>query len=413
MSASGLPFDDIRALAALLPEADADAVAAVRARDATLTKPPGALGRLEEIVRFMAAWQGTSKPVVTRPMVAIFAGNHGVVQQGVSPFPPEVTRQMLENFAAGGAAINQICATFDIGLKIFELALELPTEDITQDAAMDERAAAATIAFGMEAIAGGSDLLCLGEMGIGNTTIAAAIYHALYGGKASDWVGRGTGVDDAGLARKISAVERAVALHAAHLSDPLEILRRLGGREIAAMMGAILAARLQKVPVILDGYVVTAAAALLHAMNPAALDHCLAGHISAEGAHGEVLRRLGLKPILDLEMRLGEASGAALAVCVVKAAVACHNGMATFDQAKVSITRSAGMTTITSVPSRIFERRWNCPPCRSTNPLTMGRPRPVPCSAVLIACVPRPKDSWTISISSAGIPGPVSLIETY
>jgi nicotinate-nucleotide--dimethylbenzimidazole phosphoribosyltransferase len=336
MSASGLPFDDIRALAVLLPEADTDAVAGVRARDVTLTKPPGALGRLEEIALFMAAWQGTSRPVVTRPMVAIFAGNHGVVKQGVSPFPQEVTRQMLENFAAGGAAINQICATFDIGLKIFELALELPTEDITQDAAMDERAAAATIAFGMEAIAGGSDLLCLGEMGIGNTTIAAAIYHALYGGKAADWVGRGTGVDDEGLARKVSAVQRAVALHKAHLSDPLEVLRRVGGREIAAMMGAILAARLQKVPVILDGYVVTAAAALLHALNPAALDHCLAGHVSAEGAHAEVLRRLGLRPILDLGMRLGEASGAALAVGVVKAAVACHNGMATFEQAQVA-----------------------------------------------------------------------------
>jgi nicotinate-nucleotide--dimethylbenzimidazole phosphoribosyltransferase len=336
MSTTGLPFDDIRALASLLPEADEDAVAGVRTRDATLTKPPGALGRLEEIARFMGAWQGTSKPAVSRPMVAIFAGNHGVVKQGVSPFPQEVTRQMLENFAAGGAAINQICATFDIGLKIFELALDLPTEDITEEAAMDERSAAATIAFGMEAIAGGSDLLCLGEMGIGNTTIAAAIYHALYGGQAADWVGRGTGVDDAGLARKVSAVERAIALHKAHLADPLEVLRRVGGREIAAMMGAILAARLQKVPVILDGYVVTAAAALLHALNPAALDHCLAGHVSAEGAHGEVLRRLGLRPLLDLGMRLGEASGAALAVGVVKAAVACHNGMATFEQAQVA-----------------------------------------------------------------------------
>ncbi len=336
MSTTGLPFDDIRALAVLLPEADGEAVAGVRARDSMLTKPPGALGRLEDITRFMAAWQGTSRPAITRPMVAIFAGNHGVVKQGVSPFPQEVTRQMLENFAAGGAAINQICATFDIGLKIFELALDLPTEDITEEAAMDERSAAATIAFGMEAIAGGSDLLCLGEMGIGNTTIAAAIYHALYGGEAADWVGRGTGVDDAGLARKISAVERATTLHKAHLTDPLEILRRVGGREIAAMMGAILAARLQKVPVILDGYVVTAAAALLHAMNPAALDHCLAGHVSAEGAHGEVLTRLGLKPILDLGMRLGEASGAALAVGVVKAALACHNGMATFEQAQVA-----------------------------------------------------------------------------
>jgi len=336
MSATGLPFDDIRALIGMMRGPDEAAIAAVQAREATLTKPSGSLGRLEEIAAFVAGWQGKGKPAVTRPLVAIFAANHGVVKQGVSPYPQEVTRQMMENFAAGGAAINQICATFDIGLKVFDLALDYPSGDITEEAALDEKAAAATIAFGMEATAGGSDLLCLGEMGIGNTTIAAAIYHALYGGTAADWVGRGTGIDDAGLARKVSAVEKAVALHRDHLGDPLEVLRRLGGREIAAIAGAILAARLQNVPVILDGYVVTAAAAILHALDPSALDHCLAGHISAEGAHRAVLARLGLRPILDLGMRLGEGSGAALAVGIVRAAVACHNDMATFDQAKVS-----------------------------------------------------------------------------
>jgi nicotinate-nucleotide--dimethylbenzimidazole phosphoribosyltransferase len=336
MSATGMPFDDIRALIGMIRGPDEAAIAAVRARDAVLTKPAGSLGRLEEIAAFVAGWQGKPRPAVTRPLVAIFAANHGVVKQGVSPFPQDVTRQMMENFAAGGGAVNQICATFDIGLKVFDLALDIPTGDITEEPALDEKAAAATIAFGMEATAGGSDLLCLGEMGIGNTTIAAAIYYALYGGKAADWVGRGTGVDDAGLARKITAVEKAVALHRPHLADPLEVLRRLGGREIAALVGAILAARLQNVPVILDGYVVTAAAAILHAMDPSALDHCLAGHVSAEAAHAEVLKRLGLKPILDLGMRLGEGSGAALAVSVVKAAVACHNDMATFEQARVS-----------------------------------------------------------------------------
>lgn len=336
MSATGLPFDDVRALIGMMRGPDQAAMAAVVARDAVLTKPAGALGRLEEIAAFIAGWQGKPRPAVTRPLVAIFAANHGVVKQGVSPFPQEVTRQMMENFTAGGAAVNQICATFDIGLKVFDLALEFPTGDITEEPALDEKAAAATIAFGMEATAGGSDLLCLGEMGIGNTTIAAAIYLALYGGNAADWVGRGTGVDDAGLARKVAAVEKAVALHRPHLGDPLEVLRRLGGREIAAMVGAILAARLQNVPVILDGYVVTAAAAILHAIDSTALDHCLAGHVSAEGAHAEVLKRLGLKPVLDLGMRLGEGSGAALAVAVVKAAVACHNDMATFAQAKVS-----------------------------------------------------------------------------
>jgi nicotinate-nucleotide--dimethylbenzimidazole phosphoribosyltransferase len=192
------------------------------------------------------------------------------------------------------------------------------------------------MAFGMEAIAGGTDLLVLGEMGIGNTTIAAAIYRALYGGEAKQWVGRGTGIDDVGLQRKIRAVEDAMAFHGPHLADPLEILRRVGGREIAAMAGSILAARLQRIPVILDGYVVCAAAAVLHALEPRSLDHCIAGHLSAEGAHAEVLRRLGKKPLLDLGMRLGEASGGAMAVAIVKAAVACHRDMATFQQAGVS-----------------------------------------------------------------------------
>jgi nicotinate-nucleotide--dimethylbenzimidazole phosphoribosyltransferase len=333
---TALPFDDIRALLALMPDLDAKAVAAVRARDRQLTKPPGSLGRLEEIVEWLAAVQGLAPPAVTQPLVAIFAANHGVVAKGVSPYPAEVTRQMLANFSAGGAAINQICATFDIGLKVFDLALDIPTDDITEGPAMDEAACAATMAFGMEALAGGTDLLVLGEMGIGNTTIAAAIYHGLYGGAAGDWVGRGTGVDEAGLARKRAAVEAAVALHRPNLKDPLEVLRRLGGREVAAIAGAILAARTQRVPVVLDGYVVCAAAAILHALDPASLDHCLAGHLSAEGAHAEVLRRLGKRPLLDLGMRLGEGSGGALAVATIKAALACHRGMATFGQAGVT-----------------------------------------------------------------------------
>jgi nicotinate-nucleotide--dimethylbenzimidazole phosphoribosyltransferase len=302
-----------------------------------LTKPEGALGKLERLVEWLAAWQGKAKPTILRPLVAVFAANHGVVEQGVSAYPATVTRAMLENFAAGGAAINQICATFDIGLKVFELALDYPTNDITVEPAMDEAACAATFAFGMEAIAGGTDLLCLGEMGIGNTTIAAAIYHALYGGEASDWVGRGTGANDEILARKIDAVERAVALNEGHLSDPLEIMRRLGGREIAALAGAIMAARMERIPVILDGYVVTAAAALLHALDPATLDHCIAGHLSAEGAHAEVLRRIGKAPVLDLGMRLGEGTGAALTAGLLKAALACHRDMATFEQAHVPV----------------------------------------------------------------------------
>jgi nicotinate-nucleotide--dimethylbenzimidazole phosphoribosyltransferase len=331
---TGLPFDDIRRLIREMPEADQASYDAARARDATLTKPPGSLGRLEEIAAFMASWQ-RKRPAVMRPLVTVFAGNHGVVAHGVSAYPQSVTRQMLDNFGAGGAAINQICNAFNIGFKAYDLALEFPTGDITVEPAMDEKTCVGTMAFGMEAIGGGHDLVAIGEMGIGNTTIAAAIYAALYGGDISHWVGRGTGVDDAGLKRKIAAVETALAAHKTRLGDPLEILRHLGGREVAAMAGVIIAARMERIPVILDGYVATAAAAVLHAVSPHTLDHCLAGHLSAEGAHRDVLKRIGKEPILDLGMRLGEGSGAALAIAVVKAAVACHDGMATFGEAHV------------------------------------------------------------------------------
>jgi nicotinate-nucleotide--dimethylbenzimidazole phosphoribosyltransferase len=333
--ATGLPFDDIRSLMQEMPGPDRDAVAKCRTREAKLTKPPGALGRLEQITEWMAAWQGHYPPRADRTVVAVFAGNHGVVAQGVAAYPAAVTAQMVANFRADGAAVNQICKSFDLGLKVFELALEHPTRDITEDAALDEAACAATMAYGMEAIEA-CDLLCIGEMGIGNTTIAAAIAHGLYGGAPEDWVGPGTGVDAAGLARKADAVRRAVALHRDHLGDPLEVLRRLGGRELAAMAGAILAARLNRVPVLLDGYVATAAAAVLHAMDPASLDHCLAGHRSAEPAHRRLLERIGKEPVLDLGMRLGEGSGAALAAAMVKAAIALHTGMATFEGAGVS-----------------------------------------------------------------------------
>jgi nicotinate-nucleotide--dimethylbenzimidazole phosphoribosyltransferase len=331
------PLDDFRALFAAMPGPDERAVAAVRQRDRQLTKPPGSLGRMEEIAEWLAAWQGRAPPVVRQPLVAVFAANHGVANRNVSAYPAEVTRQMVDNFAAGGAAINQICAAFDLGLKVYDLALDRPTGDIASGPAFeDERECAATVAFGMEAIAGGVDLLVLGEMGIGNTTVAAAVYNALYGGSVADWVGRGTGVDEDGLARKRDAVAVALATHAGALDDPLDVLCRLGGREIAAMAGAIVAARMNRVPVIVDGYVTSAAAAIVHALAPSALDHCLFGHLSAEGAHGLVLARLGKRPLLDLGMRLGEGTGAALAAGLVKAAAALHSGMATFGEAGVS-----------------------------------------------------------------------------
>lgn len=334
------PYADIVDLLRLAPAGDEAAVATVRTRDQTLTKPPGSLGKLEELVEFLARWQGKGKPTIDNPMVAIFAGNHGVTDEGVSAFPREVTAQMVANFTAGGAAISQICALHELNLRVFELALELPTGNITREAALDDKMCAATIAYGMEAIAGKPDLLCIGEMGIGNTTVAAAIYAALYGGSGADWVGRGTGVDDAGLRRKAAAVDAAIAFHKSGFADPLSILARVGGREIAAMLGALIAARHQKIPVIVDGFVATSAAAVAHSINPAAIDHCVFAHVSAEHAHQRAIAAMGKTALLDLGMRLGEGSGAALAAIMAKTALHLHNNMATFAEAAVSTKSS-------------------------------------------------------------------------
>jgi nicotinate-nucleotide--dimethylbenzimidazole phosphoribosyltransferase len=325
---------DFRALLANLPAADAAATKAAQARNGVLTKPPGALGRLEDVAIWVAGWQGTAKPQINQPQVAIFAGNHGVVAQGVSAFPAEVTVQMVANFRAGGAAINQLAKTFGATMTVAELELDRPTGDFTQGPAMTEGDLVAALLVGWNAVDAGADILVPGEMGIGNTTAAAAIACALFGGTPQDWVGRGTGVDDAGLARKAKAVAAGVALHTSR--EPMEVLRCLGGREIAAMAGAMLAARALRIPVILDGFIACSAAAVLYAANKAALDHCIAGHVSAEAAHARLLTQLGKMPLLSLGLRLGEGSGAAVALGVVKAAVACHSGMASFAEAGVA-----------------------------------------------------------------------------
>jgi nicotinate-nucleotide--dimethylbenzimidazole phosphoribosyltransferase len=264
---------------------------------------------------------------VLRPVVAGFAGNHGVARHGVSPRLAEATQRLVELAAAGGAAINQICIAHDLGLKVYDLALHLPTADFTEAAALDERACAATMAFGMEAVAGGVDLLAIGDVGVGASTAAAAIFAALLGGSGADWVGPGSGADAAMMARKADTVDRGLALHAAHLGDPLEILRRFGGREFAAIAGAIVAARMEKVPVVLDGFSATAVAAILQRANPAALDHCLLSHVSAEPGHRKAIERLGLEPLLDLGLHHGEAAGAGLAAGFVRTAALVHSGM--------------------------------------------------------------------------------------
>jgi nicotinate-nucleotide--dimethylbenzimidazole phosphoribosyltransferase len=318
-----------------VPAGDAAAAAAVAAREAALTKPAGSLGRLEETVEWLARWQGRSPPRLERVDILVFAGNHGVTAQGVSAYPAAVTTQMVANFAAGGAAINQFARAAGANLRVIPLALDRPTVDFTVAPAMSEREFLAAVESGCEAVTPGADLVCLGEMGIGNTTAAAALAAALFGGGGARWAGRGTGVDEAGLARKRAVIDRSLARHAAALADPLACAATFGGRELAAILGATLAARRQRIPVLLDGFVCTAAAAPLVRLHAGALDHALAAHVSAEAGHRLLLEQLALRPLLDLGMRLGEGSGAAVALLVLRAALACHTGMATFAQAGV------------------------------------------------------------------------------
>src|SRR5947209_4299120 len=268
-------FAALRAACFDLPIGSALAAAAVASREARLTKPPGSLGRLERIVAWLAHWQGRSPPRLDRVEVLVFAGNHGVTAQGVSAYPVAVTAQMVANFAAGGAAINQLARLAGANLRVIALSLAEPTADFTLAPAMDEAAFLAAVATGAEAVSPDADLVCLGEMGIGNTTSAAAIAAALFGGGGAHWAGRGTGVDHAGLARKQAVIDTALARHAAVLDDPLMIAAALGGRELAAILGAALAARRRCIPILLDGFVSTAAVAPLARLNSDAIRHAL------------------------------------------------------------------------------------------------------------------------------------------
>lgn len=336
MTASFSSLEEFFSVLQQAPEIDSQALEAARDRNGQLTKPPGALGRLEDLAIWYAGWRGTPKPQLTAPQVVIFAGNHGVTAQGISAFPAEVTEQMVLNFQSGGAAINQLSSCFGARLDVHALQLERPTADFTQGPAMSEDECIEALKTGWAAVDKTSDLLVTGEMGIGNTTSAAAIALALYGGSGADWAGRGTGVDDAGLSRKAKVIEAGLNANPQAAGNGLEALRCLGGRELAAMVGAIAHARMLRIPVILDGFICTAAvAALAHAV-PEALDHAVAGHVSAEVAHKAILDQIDKKPLLSMDMRLGEGSGAALAISMLQAAVACHSGMATFAEAGVA-----------------------------------------------------------------------------
>jgi nicotinate-nucleotide--dimethylbenzimidazole phosphoribosyltransferase len=335
----GIDFTSIEVIRGALRDAPGPSTRAqgeTRTREATLTKPPGSLGRLEDISAWLAAWQDRAPPKVENPQVIVFVGNHGIAARGVSAYPAEVTAQMVANFEAGGAAVNQLSKTAGATFRVIPIKLNKSTADFSDAPAMDEAAFIEAFNIGSNAVDPDCDLLCIGEMGIANTTSAAAVCHALFGDEAADWVGPGTGITGDTITLKTDVVRDAVQFHLSETSDPLDILRRLGGRELAAMAGSITRARHSKIPVLIDGYVAGAAAAALEQAHPGSLDHALCAHVSAEPGHRRLLAKFGKSALLDLGMRLGEASGAALAINLVRAAADCHAGMATFADAGVT-----------------------------------------------------------------------------
>ncbi len=334
-------FAEIHTIFQEFPTACTDSEKAVQEREKILTKPQGALGILEHIALHYARWQGKAHITLNHPRVSIFAGNHGVAKQGVSAYPSEVTAQMVQNFRNQGAAVNQLCKMTDADLRVYEMRLEYPTYDFTEQPAMSETDCVHAIAYGMTTVEPGIDTLCVGEMGIGNSTSGAAMAYALFGGNPVNWTGPGTGVSGDVYAHKVAVVEKAVALHKNAMRvhgkiDGLRVLQHLGGFELCAIVGAIIAGRMARVPIILDGYTCTVAAAILYSYDPSYIAHCLFGHLSAEPAHIRLLDIMDKQALLDFGMRLGEASGATLALSIVQGAIRCHTDMATFHEAGVS-----------------------------------------------------------------------------
>lgn len=318
------------------PATDTKSQELARSRQQTLTKPPGSLGKLEELAIWLAGWQETEFPTANNIQVIVFAGNHGIAERGVSSYPPEVTEQMMANFDQGGAAINTLADAFDYELDVVPLKLDTPVKDWTVEPAMNDDDCLAAMNIGANSIDNVANVLVLGEMGIGNTTAAAAICAATLGGTGSDWAGPGTGLDEEGIKQKATIIDEGLAKHAGNLETPFQILRNFAGREIAALAGAILTARFRRIPIVLDGFVVTAAAAALFNGHKDILAHCVAGHLSAEPAHKFALEKMSLEPLLDMQMRLGEGTGAAVAANIIRAAAAAHSKMATFQEAGVS-----------------------------------------------------------------------------
>lgn len=321
------PFDDL----ATISGPDLLARTAVTERASRVLRPLGALARLDEVAAWLGSWQRTDTPVVAKPMVVLAAGDHGVARRGVSAYPTDVTKAMVDAIRAGVATSTVLARSVGALVRLVDAGVGAPTGDISVEAALDCARFAELVDLGRDTVAEiDTDLLILGEMGIGNTTAAAAVAACLGGGPVENWVGTGTGVEGEAFDRKLDAVSRA--RQRLGQAGPVGVLRQAGGSEMAVLAGACLEARLRSIPVLLDGYVVTAAVAPLAFLRPDALDHCLASHLSPEPGHRRLLDRLGMKPLLDLDMRLGEGSGALVAVPVIRMAAEAVVDVATFEE---------------------------------------------------------------------------------
>jgi nicotinate-nucleotide--dimethylbenzimidazole phosphoribosyltransferase len=339
---------DIKAL-------DGTSMQAARARQNNLTKPRGSLGRLEELSIHLAGMKANPVPAVERKAVIVMAADHGVAIEGVSAYPSEVTAQMVLNFLRGGAAINVLArqagarvTVVDVGVVaefepmpgLLRHKVMCGTRNLAQGPAMTLAEAEQAIQVGMDVLkeeaAGGLDLVATGDMGIGNTTASAAIAAVLTGLPIAQVVGRGTGIDDQGLERKIKVIERALAVSQPSVNDPMDVLHKVGGLEIAGLAGVMIAAASQRIPVVVDGFISTAAAMIAVGLAPRVRDYLISSHQSVEIGHQAMLKHLNLTPLLDLNLRLGEGTGAALAFHLIEASTRILREMATFNEAGVS-----------------------------------------------------------------------------
>ena len=313
------PFEDIRATIASIPDRNSELFDQVRTEFEAFDGPQPVIGRWDFPVAWLAEWQQTREPSIQKPLIAVFAGSHGVAGNFVDQ--DEIidrSRSRIQSLTEGGAAIRGMAHSMNAAFKVYEMGAEYPVPDITKAQALSDRDCAAAIAYGMEVVAEGADIIALGNAGLGSATAAASIARALYGGTSEYWAG----AHDHAAQRRIAAVEEATTLHRDYLTDPLQALAILGGRDLAGLVGAILAARHQSIPVMLDGFVTCIAAAVLHEIDPNAISHCLAGHVSAEPGHGALLDRLNLRPLHDFNLALGDGTGATFAVNTLRLAAA-------------------------------------------------------------------------------------------